>query len=42
MMADIAAVFHWPPDVLEVMTFPELARWRELAVKRFNDMRGQE
>ncbi len=42
MMADIAAVFHWPPDVLEAMNFPELARWQQLAVKRFKDMRGQE
>ncbi|WP_343611100.1 GpE family phage tail protein [Novosphingobium sp.] len=42
MMADIAAVFHWPPDVLEPMNLIELARWQKLAVKRFKDMRGVE
>lgn len=26
-MADIAAVFHWPPAVLDPMSLGELARW---------------
>lgn len=30
-MADIAAIFHWPPAVMESMTLAELADWREEA-----------
>jgi hypothetical protein len=40
MMADIAAVFHWPPSVLEEMDIADLARWRALAVDRWNRMQG--
>lgn len=30
-MADIAAIFHWPPAALDEMTLAELANWREEA-----------
>lgn len=30
-MADIAVIFHWPPDVLDRMSVTELAQWRERA-----------
>lgn len=33
-MADIAVVFHWPPDVMEGMAVLDLANWRELARQR--------
>jgi len=33
-MADIAAVFHWPPDVLDAMTPDDLMQWRALAGER--------
>jgi hypothetical protein len=33
-MADIAAVFHWSPDVMGSMSVAELMGWREQAAKR--------
>ncbi|WP_292959682.1 GpE family phage tail protein [Novosphingobium sp. UBA1939] len=42
MIADIAAVFHWPIADLLAMDFFELCRWRRLAVARWNRMQGQE
>lgn len=30
-MADIAAIFHWSPDVMDGMSLGELASWREQA-----------
>ena len=30
-MADIAAVFHWPPAAMDPMSLAELADWREQA-----------
>lgn len=33
-MADIAAIFHWPPAVMEAMAILELAEWREKARRR--------
>ncbi|UWR50813.1 GpE family phage tail protein [Phaeobacter inhibens] len=33
-MADIALVFHWPPDVMDRMSIEELAMWREKARER--------
>jgi len=30
-MADIATIFHWPPDAMADMTLTELAEWRERA-----------
>ncbi|MEW4466294.1 GpE family phage tail protein [Parasphingorhabdus sp. JC815] len=39
-MADIAAIFHWPLSDLQEMSLNELMMWRELAVGRWNEMRG--
>lgn len=33
-MADIAAVFHWPPAAMEGMSLTDLAEWREHARRR--------
>lgn len=30
-MADIAAIFHWPPAAMDGMSLIELAAWRERA-----------
>lgn len=40
-MADIAAIFHWPPSVLEAMDFEELLLWQRRAVARFKTMNGE-
>lgn len=37
-MADIAAVFHWAPDVMYAMTWEELRRWHQLAADRYKLM----
>lgn len=42
MMADIAAIFHWPLRDLNEMGLLELISWRDRAVKRWNRMQGQE
>lgn len=39
-MADIAMVFHWPPDAMSRMSLFELARWREKARQRFEAQQG--
>lgn len=39
-MATIAAVFHWPPRVMDAMDVPELMQWHALAVDRWNHMWG--
>ncbi|MDA5192788.1 GpE family phage tail protein [Govanella unica] len=33
-MADIAAVFHWPPQAMAEFSLTELMNWRELAAQR--------
>nr|WP_324152317.1 GpE family phage tail protein [Citrobacter portucalensis] len=33
-MADIATVFHWPPDATESMSLTELLVWRHKAILR--------
>ncbi|AZV77877.1 GpE family phage tail protein [Parasedimentitalea marina] len=33
-MADIAFVFHWPPDVMDDLPIEDLALWREKARQR--------
>lgn len=33
-MADLAIVFHWPPDAMAGMSLPELMAWRERARER--------
>ena len=37
-MADIAAVFHWGPEVMGDMSLPVLMGWRVKAVARFEAM----
>lgn len=37
-MADIAVVFHWPPDVMDSMPLDELMHWHQAAVERWNAM----
>ena len=39
-MADIAAIFHWPPDVMEAMPLAELLGHHTRAVERWNRMHG--
>nr|WP_253271837.1 GpE family phage tail protein [Yersinia mollaretii] len=34
LMADIAAIFHWPPSELWAMSLTELMRWRHQAMRR--------
>lgn len=41
-MADIAAIFHWGPDVLEAMELEDLVHWHTLAVDRWNRMNRTE
>jgi hypothetical protein len=33
-MADIAAVFSWPPQAMDPMSVSDLMGWRERAAKR--------
>ncbi len=35
-MADIALVFHWSPDIMDMMPLGELMGWRTKAAKRHN------
>jgi len=39
-MADIALVFHWPPEAMDRMDAGALARWREKARVRLEAMSG--
>jgi hypothetical protein len=41
-MADIAAVFHWPPDAMERLELDDLMQWRGRAVERYKAMNGTE
>lgn len=34
-MADIATVFHWPPQAMDTMSLTEIAAWRERARVRW-------
>jgi hypothetical protein len=34
-MADIALVFHWPPDVMDTMPPATLMNWRARAAARW-------
>ena len=42
MMADIAAVFHWPLSELAAMDLADLMMWRGLAIDRWNTMNRTE
>ena len=33
-MADLAAVFHWPPAAMDGMSLSELMSWRDQAARR--------
>lgn len=33
-MADIAAVFHWGPDIMDPMPLTDLMGWHDLAIER--------
>lgn len=33
-MANIAVVFHWPPQAMDAMELEELMRWHDMAVER--------
>lgn len=35
-MADIAFIFHWPPDVMDRMSLEDLAAWWRRAIDRWN------
>lgn len=35
-MADIAFVFHWPPDIMDGLPIGDLMKWRERAARRHN------
>lgn len=39
-MADIAAVFHWSPEVMRKMRVSELVQWQARAIERFKAMRS--
>ncbi|WP_446698225.1 GpE family phage tail protein [Atlantibacter hermannii] len=34
LIADIATIFHWPPDVTGDMSLTELLEWRHKAILR--------
>lgn len=40
-MADIAAVFHWPPSEMSSFTLGELMDWREHARRRAGHGEGE-
>ena len=40
-MADVAAVFHWPPSELRAMEIGELLDWHRLALERAKAMAGR-
>lgn len=37
-MGDLAAIFHWGPDVMNPMSLDELLKWHRLAIDRWNRM----
>ncbi len=39
-MADIASVFHWPPDALNAMPIEELVLWQQKARDRAQAQNG--
>lgn len=40
MIADIAAIFHWPLAEIEALDLPDLMLWRTKAIDRWNRMWG--
>lgn len=41
-MADVAAVFHWPPPVMDEMGVADLMGWHTRAIDRLKAMNGVE
>jgi hypothetical protein len=39
-MADLAAVFHWPPSAMEGMRLPEMMGWHARAIERLKALKG--
>jgi len=39
-MADIAVIFHWPPEAMDRMAPEELARWWRRATDRWKAAQG--
>ncbi len=39
-MADVAAVFHWPPAAMDGMGIAELMSWHARAIDRLKAMNG--
>ncbi|MCC5811209.1 MAG: GpE family phage tail protein [Ectothiorhodospiraceae bacterium] len=39
-MADIAFIFHWPPDQLLAMRAGQILDWRDKARRRWNQAYG--
>lgn len=33
-MADVSAIFHWPPSAFDGLTLEAVMDWRELAIER--------
>ena len=40
-MADIAAIFHWPPSEMHAMPLAELLSWRHKALLRSGTLSGE-
>jgi hypothetical protein len=41
LIADIAAIFHWPLSELLALELDELLRWQRLAADRWKKMHGK-
>lgn len=39
-MADVAMVFHWPPETMREMQIEELLDWQRRAAERVKAMAG--
>jgi hypothetical protein len=39
-MADIAAIFHWPPAAMNEFSLSELVEWQRKAVDRAKLLKG--
>lgn len=37
-MGDIAAIFHWGPEVLNSMSLEEIVKWHRIALDRWKLM----
>mgnify|MGYP003386731665 CR=1 FL=1 len=39
-MADVAAIFHWPPAAFDTLSVQDIMMWRELAIERAKLLHG--